>query len=227
MNEVYIFVHNGEIYYRYNNNIYDINLDLDPSILADSPSNPYIPISRVIQNFTSKPIIVKFVTAQNILSENIITSTSSSSFNIITLGPFEHVSSILKVAAVLGLRPIPNPIQFQQSPRRLEHLDLSYLPPFDPQLHRTLTDLSFSGNPAHLNFNLVNAYSLQDLGMNYINFEQIRQILGSITRFEVNPKFQQFATPGNTVITLYTRSGLNYVVLARYDPATNQIFPPV
>lgn len=65
---------------------------------------------------------------------------------------------------------------------------------------------------------------------NFISFNQIRSIGNQITRYVIDPLLQPLAgLPGspNRIITIFTKNGNSYLVKARFDPQTNQIFPPI
>ena len=62
-----------------------------------------------------------------------------------------------------------------------------------------------------------------------LTFDQVVQALqrGEITNYRVDPQNQQGVTPGNTRVTLATRSGVEYDAIARYDPVNGQIYTPL
>ncbi len=62
----------------------------------------------------------------------------------------------------------------------------------------------------------------------YLTFQDAGSLLesGHIQRFIVDPQNQIDITPGLTRVTLIGIDGREYDVVARYDPTTNQIFPP-
>lgn len=57
-----------------------------------------------------------------------------------------------------------------------------------------------------------------------IPFEELAKI--QITRWEINPIVQEWATPPNKIITIYDINGTSYMVKARHDQETNQLLPP-
>ena len=61
-----------------------------------------------------------------------------------------------------------------------------------------------------------------------ISFERATQMLqgGEITRSAVDPENQEGVRPGRTRVTLFNIDGREYDVIARYDPATETIYPP-
>lgn len=53
---------------------------------------------------------------------------------------------------------------------------------------------------------------------------------GFISRFELLPQLQVWAGPPNSpnrIITLHATNGLTYLVKSRYDPNTQQMYPPI
>ena len=65
-------------------------------------------------------------------------------------------------------------------------------------------------------------------GRRYLTFEEAGFLLqsGEVANFIADPQNQREVPPGNTRVTLVGIDGHEYDVLARYDPATNQVFPP-
>ena len=69
---------------------------------------------------------------------------------------------------------------------------------------------------------------INGLRTNFISFPEVPNL--QIERFIIDPLLQPWAGPpgtSNRIITLFGRNGLTYLVKARLDPATNQIFPPI
>ncbi len=69
---------------------------------------------------------------------------------------------------------------------------------------------------------------INGLRTNFIPFEQISQI--QIARWILDPLVQPWAGPPtspNRIITVFDTNEITYLVKARYDQATNQIFFPV
>lgn len=69
---------------------------------------------------------------------------------------------------------------------------------------------------------------INGLRVNFIPFEQIGQI--QIERYILDPLVQPWAGPPtspNRILTIFDRNGVSYLVKARYDQATHQIFLPV
>ena len=62
----------------------------------------------------------------------------------------------------------------------------------------------------------------------YLIFRDASSLLQSqqIARFMVDPENQEEVPPGLTRVTLIGIDGREYDVIARYDPVSNQIFPP-
>ena len=62
----------------------------------------------------------------------------------------------------------------------------------------------------------------------YVTFQDAGSLLqsGQITSFILDPQNQIDVPPGLTRITLIGTDGREYDVVARYDPNTNQIYPP-
>lgn len=225
MTEVSIFLSNEDLYYRYGNNVYNLSF-LDRVLSPDNYLNnvsSFIPVSEIISKFTSRPLILK-LRKDNIVHTVFATSGPNQTLNVITLESLEPLD--LYILPFMYNAIIPNPTQSDPNPNILE--DLNTLPNFDPEVQRRLNDLQDQNfTYPRVNIIQVGVNPLRQSGLPVIEFDLVRHIIGSVVRFEINPEFQQFATPGNNVITLFTRPGLNYVVLARYDPTTHQIFPPV
>ena len=81
------------------------------------------------------------------------------------------------------------------------------------------------GNPEQLpEFLIING-----LKLNFISFEQIGQMLQNnhIERYVIDPPLQSWTSPPNSILTMFGKNGITYLVKARYDQPTNQIFPPV
>ncbi|CAN5887423.1 hypothetical protein BH23THE1_BH23THE1_34340 [soil metagenome] len=49
---------------------------------------------------------------------------------------------------------------------------------------------------------------------------------GQIEKYVVDPSLQSSTGSQNKTVTLFGKNGITYLVRARYDEATNQIFPP-
>ena len=65
------------------------------------------------------------------------------------------------------------------------------------------------------------------LKLNFIPFSQLSTI--QIERYIIEPLLQPWAGPPNTqnrILTIFGKNGMSYLVKARYDQATNQIFQP-
>lgn len=62
-----------------------------------------------------------------------------------------------------------------------------------------------------------------------IPFEIAQTLLsrGRILSFRIDPQKQTRIKSGNTVVTLIGPEGQEYEVVAQYDHATNQIYPPL
>ena len=70
------------------------------------------------------------------------------------------------------------------------------------------------------------------LKVNFVLFEQIANMLSQnqIERFILDPLLQPWAGPPGTpnrILTMFGRNGMSYLVKARYDPVTNQMFAPI
>lgn len=70
------------------------------------------------------------------------------------------------------------------------------------------------------------------LRVNFISFEQIAQMLSQnqIFRFVLDPILQPWVGPPNSpnrILTMFGKNGITYLVKARYDQATNQIYLPI
>lgn len=65
--------------------------------------------------------------------------------------------------------------------------------------------------------------------VNLTPFEVINTLstLGQLEKYVINPNLQHLAGTGNTIITIFGKTGPIYHVKAIYDPVIHQIFPPV
>ena len=70
---------------------------------------------------------------------------------------------------------------------------------------------------------------LHGLKVNFIPFEEIANLLSQnqIERYIIDPSLQYLTIAPNVVLTMFRKNGLTYLVKARYDQRSNQIFPPV
>ncbi|CAN5605080.1 hypothetical protein BH23THE1_BH23THE1_32920 [soil metagenome] len=69
---------------------------------------------------------------------------------------------------------------------------------------------------------------INGLRINFVSFQDVTNM--QIERYIVDPLLQPWAGPPNTqnrIITVFLRNGITYLVKVRYNPKTNQIFPPV
>jgi hypothetical protein len=70
------------------------------------------------------------------------------------------------------------------------------------------------------------------LRANFVPFQQIAQMLSQnqIENFYLDPLLQPWAGPPNSInriLTMFGRNGITYLVKARYNHETNQVFSPV
>lgn len=67
------------------------------------------------------------------------------------------------------------------------------------------------------------------LKINFISFEQITQMLqnNQVERYIIDPILQPWANPPNKILTMFGNDGTTYLVKAKYDQASNQIYPPI
>ena len=75
---------------------------------------------------------------------------------------------------------------------------------------------------------LYNLPIVNKLKGNLISFEQVGSI--QIERYIIDPLLQAFSTMGenaNKIITIFDTNGITYLVKARYDPISHQIFSPI
>ena len=133
------------------------------------------------------------------------------------------------------------------SPRGME------TPPLSPRLNVTLSfDRPLSIDPDQIEDYRINAMGayfsmlygipfktpefviINGLRIAFISFSEVSQI--QIVRYELNPYLQMYATQlpyreavssPNRIITLFGSNGLTYLVKAKYDPVSQQIFPPL
>jgi len=71
---------------------------------------------------------------------------------------------------------------------------------------------------------------INGLQVNFISFQEVGQMLSQIERYILDPVLQPWAglpSSPNRIITLFNNNGITYLVKARYDRVSNQIFPPV
>ena len=69
---------------------------------------------------------------------------------------------------------------------------------------------------------------VNDLRLEFIPFSQLNTI--QINRYIIEPLLQPWAGPPSTqnrIITIFGNNGITYLVKARYNQVTNQIYPPV
>jgi hypothetical protein len=67
--------------------------------------------------------------------------------------------------------------------------------------------------------------TMHGLKVNFIPFEQIFKI--QIANWIIDPVLQLYTKEPNKIITVFGTNGMTYLVKAKYDPMTNQIFPPI
>ena len=66
------------------------------------------------------------------------------------------------------------------------------------------------------------------LKLNFIPFSEVSSL--QIERYIIEPLLQPWAGPPsspNRIITIFGKNGMTYLLKAKYDPVSNQIFPPV
>ena len=70
---------------------------------------------------------------------------------------------------------------------------------------------------------------IHGLKVNFISFPDIGDMLSQnkIERYIIDPSLQYLIENSNTIFTFFGKNGITYLVKGRYDPQTNQIFPPV
>lgn len=131
--------------------------------------------------------------------------------------------NLSEAAAYLRLttRPPEGPIAgprsvFQSSPRRES-------PPSEIEQSVQTLFRQLYGLPVELPTSLL----VDRLEAPFVSFDQVSSL--PIERFTINPLLQPWAGPPGTpnrIITLILRDGRVMIVKARFDPKTNQIFPP-
>lgn len=74
-----------------------------------------------------------------------------------------------------------------------------------------------------------NSIIINGLQVNFIPFEEMAQMLSQnkIERYIIDPTLQYLTTPPNSVLTMFGKNGLTYLVKAQYDQRNNQIFQSV
>ena len=133
-------------------------------------------------------------------------------------------------AIVPGLDRLPEATLPEFNPEILDELqrladeegslyDLSLPPPPDNRLRETIEAL----------ISRLYGLPLSEPPAELTSFEEASRLLqwGQIVNFTIDPLLQVWAGPPGTpnrIVTLIGRDGLSYLVLARYDPATNQIY---
>ena len=80
--------------------------------------------------------------------------------------------------------------------------------------------------------NLPQYLNVNGLNVGFISFQDVINLLqtGQTERWIIDPMLQPWAghpNSPNKIITLFGNNGMTYLVKARYDAITNQIFPPV
>ena len=70
------------------------------------------------------------------------------------------------------------------------------------------------------------------LRVSFIPFQQISQMLSQnqIERYILDPMLQPWVGPPNSpnrIVTMFGKNGITYLIKARYDPQSNQIYPPM
>jgi hypothetical protein len=65
---------------------------------------------------------------------------------------------------------------------------------------------------------------LNGLKVKFIPFSEVNSI--QIERWLIDPMLQVWSDLPNKIITLFGNNGMTYLVKARYDPVSNQIFSP-
>jgi hypothetical protein len=69
---------------------------------------------------------------------------------------------------------------------------------------------------------------MNGLKVPFISFLEVSKI--QIERYTIDPLLQPWAGPlsrQNRILTIFARNGMTYLVKAKYDQVTNQIFQPV
>ena len=175
---------------------------LNPQVMSEQESRvPQIMLERRRQ----------FAEAQEELARS-ITQTSLNTFHRAGNSDMSRVREVLQ-----GPTPAENKVQ----PQSYEDLyQLSY---------ETLTKQLY-GLPVIIPEFLI----LNGLKVNFIPFSQLSTI--QIQRYIIEPLLQPWAgppvgfsgeNPMNRIITIFGTNGMTYLVKSKYDPISNQIFPPV
>lgn len=80
--------------------------------------------------------------------------------------------------------------------------------------------------------NMPDHFIINNIRVNIVPFEFITRMLANkqVERYIIDPMLQPWAGPPqsqNRIFTIFGKNGITYIVKARYDQVTNQIFPPV
>ena len=131
------------------------------------------------------------------------------------------------------------------SPRQMPSPIRSEIPTSSPQRSPPRSPVIITGNNEDYKIDAIGAYFsliynipiktpefiiLNGLRVNFIPFSEVSKI--QIVRYELDPYLQIYAglptvVNMNRIITLFSSNGLTYLVKAKYDPVTQQIFNPI
>lgn len=114
----------------------------------------------------------------------------------------------------------------EELPNVLPKLDL---PPFnDDRWNKIAGELMTRIRPPSYN-EIFSPQSTRQSESNFTPFEQIALMLTQtqIERYIIDPSLQYLTETPNSILTIFGKNGITYLVKVRYDQPTNQIFPPV
>ena len=121
-------------------------------------------------------------------------------------------------------------LQIPQSYNSSRIIPRNNAPDFNNNLIEPLVLELRTTNPTYNEiFANTNSIIMNGLRVNFISFEEISNMLiqNKIERYIIDPSLQYLTTNPNVILTMFGRNGLTYLVKARYDQVSNQIFPPI
>ena len=161
-----------------------------------------------------------------------ITQSRLSNLSLTMPMPMAFTPNVLQ--PVLSTMNIPQPIpgimnMISSIPREISHPRQEETSPslLLNQSYETLIKQLY-GFPVEIPPHLI----INGLKVNFISFQQVDQMLqdNKIERYILDPLLQPWAgapNQPNRILTIFGKNGITYLVKARYDKVTNQIFPHV
>ena len=139
------------------------------------------------------------------------------------VAPFDlHILNLINQAILNGL-PLTN-MSVEVFTREPFSFDRIINPRNRPQIIHPSQYSTFQEVPPELPEFLF----IHGLKVNFIPFSDIAGMLSrnEIERYFIDPDHQDLNSP-NTILTFFGKNGITYLAKARYDPQSNQVFPPV